>query len=209
MYRINPQYSTRGEHLIASIGMEAVSGSEVDEAIEQVTAVLRERHKIGTGENADFTIYNQQEYLDMMTNTNDTLKRLLRNTAILALFIAGIGIMNIMLVSVTERTREIGIRKAVGAKRRHIMVQFLLEAATISFIGGIIGIALGYLAAEYAFTDYEVNQIGMQQVAVNPIVTLNIVFISFGVAVAVGILFGLYPAWRASRLNPIQALRYE
>ncbi len=210
MYRINPQYSIKGEHLVNMIGLQAADADEVDEAVEQVTAFLRERHDIGPGDDDDFTVNVLQDYMDMMTNTNDTLNILLRWMAILALLIAGIGIMNIMLVSVTERTREIGIRKAVGAKRHHILVQFLLEATTISLLGGIIGIGAGYLAAEYAFGGLKVNQMGgMQQVSIEPIVSADIVLWSFLVAIVVGIIAGTYPAIRASRLNPIEALRYE
>ncbi len=210
MYRINPQYSIKGEHLVNMIGMQAVGADKTDAAVEQITAFLRERHDLGPGDDNDFTVNVLQDYMDMMTNTNDTLNVLLRWTSILALIIAGIGIMNIMLVSVTERTREIGIRKAVGAKRHHILIQFLLEATTISLIGGIIGIGAGYLAAEYAFRGLEVNQMAsMQQAPIEPIVSASIVLWSFLVAIVVGIIAGTYPAIRASRLNPIEALRYE
>lgn len=209
MYRINPRLSTRGEHLVSSIGVEAVSEKKVDDAIEEITLFLRERHELGPGERDDFTIYNQQEYLDMQTETSDTLKSLLTYVAIFALIIAGIGIMNIMLVSVTERTREIGIRKAVGAKRRHILIQFLLEATTISVIGGLLGIGVGYLLSEFVFTGFEINQMTMTQSTIDPIVTFQYIWISFLVAVGIGIVSGTYPAIRASRLNPIEALRYE
>jgi len=210
MYRIDPQYSIKGEHLVNMIGMQADGADKTDAAVEQITAFLRERHDLGPGDENDFTVNVLQDYMDMMTNTNDTLNILLRWMAILALIIAGIGIMNIMLVSVTERTREIGIRKAVGAKRHHILIQFLLEATTISLIGGVIGIGVGYLAAEYAFSGLEVNQMGgLQQAPIEPIVSANIVFLSFLVAIVVGVIAGTYPAIRASRLNPIEALRYE
>ena len=210
MYRIDPQYSTRGDHLVTMISMEAVSANEVDDAVSQIKAFLRERHRLGPAEDDDFTVNILQNFVDMMTNTSDTLRILLRWTSALALLIAGIGIMNIMLISVTERTREIGIRKAVGAKRRHILVQFLLEATAISLIGGIIGIGAGYLAAEYAFNGLEVNQMGgLQEAPIEPIVSVSIVLWSFLVAVVVGIISGTYPAIRAARLNPIDALRYE
>lgn len=210
LYRINPQYSTQGDHLVDAITVEATSEGEVDQAVDQVTAFLRERHGLAADEEDDFSITNQQEIIDMQTETSDTLKTLLKWTSIMSLLIAGIGIMNIMLVSVTERTREIGIRKAVGAKRRHVLVQFLLEAATISLIGGVIGIGFGYVAAEHFFTGLEMNQnMMMEQSPVEPVVTVGYVLWAFLVAVGVGIISGMYPAMRAARLNPIDALRYE
>ncbi len=210
MFRLKPDRSTRGDYLVSGIGAQVVSEKKIDVAIEQITAFLRERHDLGESESDDFTIYNQQELIDSQTNTSDTLKTLLTYVAAFALAIAGIGIMNIMLVSVTERTREIGIRKAVGAKRYHILIQFLLEATTISVIGGIIGIGVGFLLSEFVFTGFEVTQITMMsQSTIDPIIQAEYIFLSFGVAVGIGIVAGTYPAIRASRLNPIDALRYE
>ncbi|MFO8101497.1 MAG: ABC transporter permease [Dehalococcoidia bacterium] len=210
MFRLQPNRSASGDDLVTGIGVQVVSESKIDDAIEQITAFLKERHELGASESADFTIYNQQELLDSQTNTSDTLKTLLTYVAAFALAIAGIGIMNIMLVSVTERTREIGIRKAVGAKRHHILIQFLLEATTISIIGGIIGIGVGFLLSEFVFTGFEVTQITMMsQSTIDPVIQAEYIFLSFGVAVGIGIVAGTYPAIRASRLNPIDALRYE
>ena len=209
MYRINPRYSTRGDHLVSNIMIVAASSDKNDDALELVTELLRERHDLGASDD-DFNIFNQQEILDAQTETSDTIRTLLQYVAIMALLIAGIGIMNIMLVSVTERTREIGIRKAVGAKQRHILIQFWLEATTIGVIGGIIGIGVGYLLSEFVFTGFEVNQMmGMSQEGIDPVVQGEYIFLSFLVAIVVGMVSGIYPAWRAARLNPIDALRYE
>jgi len=209
MYRINPRYSTRGDHLVSSIMIEAAGSSRIDDAAEYVTELLRERHDLVSGDD-DFTIYNQKQILDTQTQTSDTMKTLLKYIAIMALVIAGIGIMNIMLVSVTERTREIGIRKAVGAKQRHILIQFWLEATTIGIIGGIIGIGVGYLLSESVFTGFKVNSMmGMSQGGIDPVVQGQYILWSFLVAIVVGMVSGIYPAWRAARLNPIEALRYE
>jgi putative ABC transport system permease protein len=209
VYRIDPQYSAGGGHLVSSIIMQAVSKKEINDAITQITTLLRERHKLKQGDPNDFTIYNANQYMNMQNETSQTIKTLLKYISIMALIIAGIGIMNIMLVSVTERTREIGIRKAVGAKKRHILVQFWLEATTISIIGGIIGIGVGFLLSKFVFTGFKINQMYMTTAGITPVIRGEYILWSFFIAIGVGIVSGIYPAWRAARLNPIESLRYE
>ncbi|MDD5094763.1 MAG: ABC transporter permease [Dehalococcoidia bacterium] len=204
MYRLNPQRTSSGDHVISTIYLQAVSSSKNDRAIEQVSAVLRQEHEIMLGDEDDFSITSQEEIEATLTETSDTLTSLLTVTAGIALLVAGLGIMNIMLVSVTERTREIGIRKAVGAKRRHILTQFLLEASTISIVGGLIGIGVG-IGVSHLLS----GSITLSQQTIQTVVTPNSIMLAFGVAVAIGLVSGLYPAMRASKLNPIDALRYE
>jgi putative ABC transport system permease protein len=204
MYRLNPQRTSSGDHVVSAIYLEAVSAGKNDLAIEEVSALLRERHGIALGDEDDFTITSQQDLEETLTETSDTLTLLLSITAAIALLVAGIGIMNIMLVSVTERTREIGIRKAVGAKRRHILFQFLLEASAISMIGGLIGIGVGVGASKLLS-----GSITLNMSTIETVITPDTIVIAFIVAVAVGIAAGVYPAMRAARLNPIDALRYE
>ncbi len=204
MYRLNPQRTNDGGHVISNIYLQAVSTKKNDLAIEQVTAVLQAEHDIGFGEDDDFTITSQQEIEETLTETSDTLTVLLSVTAAIALLVAGLGIMNIMLVSVTERTREIGIRKSVGAKRRHILIQFLLEASSISIIGGLIGIGAGIGASKILS-----GTITLNRSAIETVITPDTIILAFFVALGIGIVAGVYPAMRAARLNPIDALRYE
>ncbi len=204
MYRLNPQRTSEGDHVVSSIYMQAVSDRENDLAIAQVTEVLQDEHRIALGDADDFNISSMQDIEETLTETSDTLTMLLTITAAIALLVAGLGIMNIMLVSVTERTREIGIRKAVGAKRRNILMQFLLEATTISVIGGLIGIGVGIGASKLLS-----GSITMNFSTIETVITPDTVVIAFFVAIGVGIVAGVYPAFRASRLNPIDALRYE
>ena len=204
MYRLSPRLTSEGKHSINTIYLQAVSTSKNDLAIEQVTTLLREEHKIALGDDADFSITSQKDLEDTLTETSDTLTLLLSVTAAIALLVAAIGIMNIMLVSVTERTREIGIRKAVGAKRRNILMQFLLEASAISIIGGLIGIGAG-IGISHLLS----GAITLNMSTINTVVTMNTIIIAFFVALGVGLVSGIYPAMRAARLNPIDALRYE
>ncbi len=204
MYRLNPQRTSEGKHLVSSIYLQTESASQNNPAIAQVTEVLRDEHRIALGEEDDFSVTSMQDIEDTLTETSDTLTMLLTITAAIALLVAGLGIMNIMLVSVTERTREIGIRKAVGAKRRNILMQFLLEATTISVIGGLIGIGAGIGASKLLS-----GSITMNFSTIETVITPDTVIIAFLVAIGVGIVAGVYPAFRASRLNPIDALRYE
>jgi len=187
---------------VSSILVKAASSDQMANTTADVTDVLLQRHKIADPAQADFTVTNQNDTLAALNQVTGTFTILLAAIGGISLLVGGIGIMNIMLVSVNERTREIGIRKAVGARRRDILVQFLIEAIGLTGIGGVLGILLGWGITVV------VHQI---PAAANiPIaITAGTVAIAVGVSVAIGIVFGLYPAMRAARLHPIQALRYE
>ena len=187
-----------GGDAVSLINVSAVSEQRVDAAVEQITEVLRARHRIQYQED-DFTATSQQDILGVFNQVTSILTIFLTAIAAISLLVGGIGIMNIMLVSVTERTREIGIRKAVGAKRRDIMVQFLIEAMVLSILGGLIGIGFGAAAAAL------VSATGVLDTGVSG----QSVALAVGFSVSVGLFFGLYPATRAASLNPIDALRYE
>ncbi len=182
---------------VSNIIAKATDPDSVDLLISQMTDLLRERHKIN-GTNDDFKIVNQQDQLQAAKDQQATYNTFLIVIASISLFVGGIGIMNIMLVTVTERTREIGIRKAIGAKPFDILFQFMIESITICFVGGLIGVVVGIGAS------YIVDIIYQHTVLSTPII-----IIAVGFAVIVGLFFGIYPARRASRLNPIDALRYE
>jgi putative ABC transport system permease protein len=186
-------------HGISQFYISAISLEQMSAAQEEARTILRDSHKIPEGEDDDFTIRNQTEFAQLATATTQTLTILLASIASISLLVGGIGIMNIMLVSVTERTREIGIRMAIGARGRDILTQFLIESTVLSLSGGLIGILLGF-AATY------IVQLATEW---NTVITIPTVFISFGFAGLVGIFFGFYPARKASGLNPIDALRYE
>jgi putative ABC transport system permease protein len=172
----------------------------MDLAQAQLTAILRARHGLETGVQDDFRVQNQEDIVSSVTETSGTFTTLLASIAAISLVVGGIGIMNIMLVSVTERTREVGLRKAVGAKRGDILLQFLAEAVVLSGIGGLIGVGLGTVAAQII-----TPMLGGTQA----LVTGESVLLAVSVSLAIGVFFGLYPANRAARLNPIDALRYE
>jgi putative ABC transport system permease protein len=177
----------------------AVSPESVEQAEREIEALLRQRHRIAPGQDSDFLIRSQQEISQTAGQTSRTLSLLLATVASISLLVGGIGIMNIMLVTVKERTHEIGLRLAVGAKKRDILTQFLIEALTLSVTGGLIGVALGIAASRL-----------LAREAGWPIVlSPGAIAIAFGFSAAVGVFFGFYPARRASRLDPIQALRYE
>jgi len=188
----------RGGRAVSIISASAIDEERMDSAIEQITEVLRQRHGIQYQED-DFTVTSQKDILDMLNQVTDILTIFLGAIAAISLLVGGIGIMNIMLVSVTERTREIGIRKAVGAKRRDIMIQFLIEAVVLSVIGGVMGIGFGALVAAI------VNSTGVLITKVS----VQAVILAVTFSLTVGLFFGLYPATRAANLNPIDALRYE
>ena len=204
IYRFGMEGTSTGEHKVAYIVIKATSENDIDSASEQITTLLRERHHITTGKADDFTVTSQKKILSSFTIITTELTLFLGAIAGIALLVGGIGIMNIMLVSVTERTREIGIRKAVGAKRRDILMQFLIEAITISLIGAMIGVLCGWGLAEL------VSSIGisLRELKLTAVITPDVVLLAAGVAVAIGIFFGSWPAMRAARLNPIEALRH-
>jgi putative ABC transport system permease protein len=182
---------------LSSITIEANSRSAMSAAADEVTTVLLGTHRITDPTNADFQVLNQATLLSTAGSTNSVFTVLLGAVAAISLLVGGIGVMNIMLVTVTERTREIGIRKAIGARRSDILGQFLVEAVLLSVIGGVIGVIAGLLVSR------------IRIVGVTPVVAPYSVALAFGVAVAVGLFFGLYPANRASALHPIEALRHE
>jgi len=192
-------YRLSGEPHIDQILTRATSLDQMDQAQAEITAIMRESHKLEEGEDADFTVRNQTDIASTAQETTKVLTILLASIASISLLVGGIGIMNIMLVSVTERTHEIGIRMAIGARSRDILVQFLIEAIVLSLSGGLIGVLIGFVATWIVHLATEWNTV---------IAPMN-VLLSFGFAGAVGIFFGYYPARKASALNPIEALRNE
>jgi putative ABC transport system permease protein len=184
---------------LSQVSVQAVDQKSMDQLQTDITSLLLERHDITDPDSADFRVINQADLASTMTSTSRTLTLLLAAIAGISLIVGGIGIMNMMLTTVTERTREIGLRKAIGAKRRDISLQFLVEAVILTFVSGIIGVVLGWLVslAIQRFADLE------------SIVTIQWVVVAFGLSALIGIVFGFYPARRAAALNPIEALRYE
>jgi len=189
-----------GTFWLDDIFCSAVSTEAMPEATKQITALLRERHHLNPGEDDDFNVRRPEDAIQAQLAAREVMRLLLASIASLSLIVGGIGIMNIMLVTVTERTREIGLRKAIGARRRDILSQFLIEAMTLSLLGGFVGILIGTGGALL---------IGKLVQNFTPTVAPGAVIMAVGFSAAVGLFFGLYPAWRASRLNPIDALRYE
>ena len=199
--RLNPSRSPGGQISVSSIAVEVISEDELENATEQIGEILRERHRVVED---DFTIQSQRDLLGFVNTFTTALTIFLGGIAAISLVVGGIGIMNIMLVSVTERTREIGIRKALGAKRRDILLQFLLESVIVSVIGAVIGIGLGGLLS------FIVSQIPLGDDTFLPtLVAGDAILLAVGVSMAIGLFFGIYPAARAASLNPIDALRYE
>jgi putative ABC transport system permease protein len=189
-----------GTEYVTTINVAAESQQTMTSAQEQVTQLLLKRHKIENADEADFIIMNQTDIISTATSITNTFTILLSSIAGISLLVGGIGIMNMMLTTVTERTREIGLRKAVGIRRIYINMQFLVEAVMLTFIGGTIGVILGWLAAFIIPKFYE---------SLTTEISMFSVFLAFGVSAAVGIIFGFYPARRAANLSPIEALRYE
>ena len=200
--RVMVQRTAQGGQNVSSINVQLISDDKetMNAAVEKIGNLLRERHR--TAED-DFTVRSQEDMLSAVNQILGVMTLLLGAIAGISLLVGGIGIMNIMLVSVTERTREIGIRKAVGAKRRDIMAQFLVESVVVSVLGGAIGVALGAGASAL------ISSIDFGGQRMETVVSADAVIMAFGVAAAIGIFFGIYPASRAAKLNPIDALRYE
>ena len=188
-----------GVTFLNNIQVSAVSSDAIALVQQQVTELLRQRHRIGAGKDDDFQIMNMADIMAAATSMATTMTMLLGSVASVSLLVGGIGIMNIMLVSVTERTREIGIRMAVGAKRFDVLLQFIIEALMLSLFGGIIGICVGVIVSILIAT------LAKWAIFVSP----GSIFLSFGFAIAIGVFFGYYPARRAADMDPIEALRYE
>jgi putative ABC transport system permease protein len=193
------QFRIFGDDRVNAIYVQATSERDMNAAIPEIDGVLRREHRLRPAEPSNFSIRNQSTLMSTFESTTKTFSYLLAGIALVSLLVGGIGIMNIMLVSVTERTREIGVRKALGAKKRDILLQFLIEALVLCLAGGVVGILLGFGAAE------SVRRFAGWNAEVAPAA----VALAFSFSAAVGIFFGLWPARKAARLDPIEALRYE
>ena len=193
------QLTKNGDHVVSSIGVEITDTKYATTVTNDITTLLLERHQILDASNADFSVTSVEALLSSLTSVTNQLTLLLGAIAAISLLVGGIGVMNIMLVSVLERTREIGIRKALGARESDIWAQFLIEAAFLTFTGGVIGVIIGWGGA------YIINRMGTYTTIVTP----DIIIMAVSVSVGIGLFFGFYPAWNASRLEPIKALRSE
>ena len=191
--------TTQGERVVSSIALTVSKEGEASYVADEITSLLRSRHQLGTLDDDDFTITSMEEIASTVSEVTGMMTLFLGAIAGIALLVGGIGVMNIMLVSVVERTREIGIRKALGARERDISSQFLIEAAFLSSIGGIVGIAIGWA----------ISAIIGGMWLIPTLVSADIVLLAVGVSVGIGLAFGFFPARQASRLNPIEALRAE
>jgi len=191
--------TNQGEKVVSFIALTVTDEKKADQVVEEITSLLRARHRLGPSTDDDFNVMSMEEIASTLSETMGTMTLLLGAIAAISLLVGGIGVMNIMLVSVLERTREIGIRKALGARERDIWGQFLIEASFLTFAGGIIGVIAG------CGVSYLVSKLGVTSTLVTP----DIVILAVSVSVAIGLFFGFYPAWNASHLNPIEALRSE
>src|SRR5262249_1682761 len=188
-----------GVTYVTSITIAAAEGTSTDDVTAGVSSLQRIRHKLASSQDDDFAVRTYAEMASVLTSTTTTMTYLLASVAAISLLVGGIGIMNIMLVSVTERTREVGLRRSVGARRRDVLTQFLAEALALGLLGGAIGVIAGFAVSE-----------GLSQMLNwTTKVSFESVSLSFGFAAAVGVFFGFYPARRAAALNPTEALRYE
>lgn len=188
-----------GVEYLSNINVEAINSKSMETAKTEVEVLLRKQHQLPVNKELDFNVRNQAEFLETLEESGKTFTYMIGGIAVVSLIVGGIGIMNIMLVSVTERTKEIGLRKAVGAKRHDILVQFLIEAMTLSLIGGVIGIGVGFLGSRI------VPSLWGWRTIISPVYTA----LAFFVAAWIGVFFGAYPAWKAAKLHPIEALRHE
>ncbi|BFT94214.1 MAG: ABC transporter permease [Minisyncoccus archaeiphilus] len=195
---VSQQYLTGGDY-VSTINVQAANQASMTAVQEQVTSLLMQRHNITDATQADFSTMNQADIVATASSVTNTFTMLLGSVASISLIVGGIGIMNMMLTTVTERTKEIGLRKAIGARRRDINQQFLGEAIVLTVLGGLVGIALGWAVSFLAF------QFG----GIATKVSSESIILAFGVSGAIGIIFGYYPASRASKMNPIECLRYE
>ena len=196
---VNKKLRGRDGTNISEIAISAATADRISAVAEEISAVLREEHELAPGEDDDFMVRTQEDMTSMRTQTTQTMTGLLASIAGVSLIVGGIGIMNIMLVSVTERTREIGLRRAVGARKTDVLLQFLVEAIALSLVGGLVGVGLGFSVSE-----------GLTQFLAWPTaVPASAVAISVGFAGATGVFFGFYPARKAAQLNPIDSLRWE
>ncbi len=200
--RLFTQRTASGQDAVQQIGVQVTSAEAMSDVTADIETILRKRHDIKSGDKDDFAVLSQEQILGIFTQITGIFTIILGAIASISLLVGGLGIMNIMLVSVTERTREIGIRKAVGAKRRDILLQFLIEAAILSFVGGGIGIIGGWLLSVL------ISQVDIGGTKLLTVVSPDIVILAVSVSIFIGLVSGMYPAMRAARLNPIDALHY-
>ncbi len=191
--------TTSGEHVVNQITLQVVDQNYSKDVTSEITSLLQTRHKIAFGADNDFTVTSMEDLTNTITSAMGSITLLLGAIAAISLLVGGIGVMNIMLVSVVERRREIGVRKALGATERSIWSQFLLDAAVLTLTGGVIGVAAGW----------GVSTLVSRFASLPTLVSADIVILAVSVSVGIGLFFGFYPAWQASRLNPIEALRSE
>jgi len=200
--RLFTQRTSSGDDAVQTIALQISDAESVDRITLEIEDVLRRRHGLAGDDENDFAIVSMEQMLGMLQQVTGIFTIVLGAIASISLLVGSIGIMNIMLVSVTERTREIGVRKAVGAKRRDILVQFLLEASVLSLLGGAVGIIGGWVLS------FLISLIDISGITLQTVITWDVVILAFGVSLVIGLASGIYPAMRAARLNPIDALRY-